>query len=162
MKKINDKYRKKLDPKRVANRMELLENIVEVFEESLPGCLEVATTSTLLHATVVSHFLEVERFKEFHCGSTSDYRISYPKVAAFLIKWIAKLRPFSIVLKDGADSKGISKSEWEYYTVQVNALIAPLVYAVVTNSSPFDDQRILHELHQGSLDADALILLLET
>ncbi|MFD2454285.1 hypothetical protein [Ideonella paludis] len=123
----------------------------------------MSTTSVLLHAVVVSHFLDVERFKEFHCepkDAGEEARISYPKIAAFMIKWVAKIRPFRVELDPNSGEK-ITAVEWDFYSVQINALIAPILYAMITNQPPFEDYRIIHELQFGNLGTDALVLLLE-
>lgn len=158
-KKITQKYLDLIPEKRIASRMAILQAAGEVFEKVLPQGMEITTTKALLHAVVVSHFLDVERFKDFHCGDSSSSRISYPKIAAFMIKWVSKLRPYSVQLRPEIGVP--TKEEWDFYSVRVNALMAPLLYAIFTSDPPFEDSRIVHELHIGNMGSDALVLLLE-
>ena len=89
---------------RIATRQELLEQIFSGLQASLgPDFNHLSINRMVLHNVVVSYFHDVDRHKDFH-GSD---RVDETKQAAFVIKWISKLRPIQFDCEIGHVSPSI-------------------------------------------------------
>lgn len=111
--------------------MELIDDMFEDLKASLGGVLNIYLCERTLHQVVVSYYYDVCRYKWFH----STDRIDGRKQAAFLVKWISKLRP---VVLSPAEEYGF----FEYFANEVLALKAGLACAEI-NIETLDDPIVL-------------------
>ena len=83
----------------IARRQTLLEEIFSGLQGQLEADFDfLELNTTVLHNVVASYFHDVDRHKSFH----EIQRVDVTKQGAFIMKWLAKLRPiqFSCAAQD--------------------------------------------------------------
>lgn len=157
-KRISAKYIEKVPAERIAERMQFLVELGTKFEDCLPQYMQISYCPIRLLNTVVSYYYDKERHIDFH-GSDAPNNF---KKAAFLCRWIAKIKPFSIEVKN--DSNNINIKDKFFYSNLINAMYCLLLFRVLTEKKPsetFDATALMYELHYGQPSANSLMIIFD-
>lgn len=136
--------------------MRLLITILERMQDDLPKGMKVCFCRIRLLNTVYSYYYDKERYKDFH-GSDEP---NIEKKTAFLCKWIARNKPFSITTEDESLHKTRALF---FYTNLINAIFCVELFKVFTRKNPNDyfGVSFLYNLHYGDPSANDLIAIFD-
>lgn len=124
---------------------QIFDDLASLFEDNV-----YLNKDLLLHA-VESYFIDIERLKEFHgIKHTND-----EKIAAFLVKWILRIKPLHI--KEGVKVDRYCFMANEYYAMASALVMLELKWREIGK----DLQReLLYSLHFRDIDANTFAILL--
>ena len=129
MKRVSHKYYKKAAEaiEAIGKRAKFLVDIAERVEKDfIPPELEIEYCPCILMNVVSSYFYDKERHNDFH-GSNQPNAF---KKAAFLCKWISKLKPFRVIVKDGV--KNIDQKALYDFKLLINEIYCTILFTAMT------------------------------
>ena len=157
---VSEKYKQLVTLERVADRIQFLRQVGELVEKAaLPEGMAIRLCGVRLTNVVYSYFYDKERHSDFHGhnGGPSD-----PKKLAFMVKWIAKIKPFSVVFESGAT---IKKEDQYYFQNMINPIFCSILARVVLRDrfsmDTASDEHLMYTLHYGDYSYNMLIALYE-
>jgi hypothetical protein len=156
--KISDEYLSIADEKYYKKCHILIKEAAKIFEnEHLSDSgLEMMFCKSRLQNVIYSYIYDVERYKNFH-GSPHPNDI---KKAAFFIKWIVKISPFYVGIKD---STAYSKKSYELIAPIVNSIFAIKLFTIITGISAKDclKPNFVYALHYDGASVNMMYALFE-
>lgn len=160
MKRVADKYYKKADEEiaTIGKRAKFLVGLAERVEiDFIPPELEIEYCPCILMNVVSSYFYDKERHNDFH-GSDQP---NVFKKAAFLCKWISKLKPFRVIVKDGV--KNIDQKALYDFKLLINEIYCTILFTAMTEKKAEDyfDDKLIYELHYGHATSNMLMVVFE-
>jgi hypothetical protein len=158
MKRVADKYYKKAEEEieAIGKRAKFLVDLAERVERYfIPPELEIEYCPCILLNVVSSYFYDKERHNDFH-GSNQPNAF---KKAAFLCKWISKLKPFRVIIKD---EKIDNKALYDYKLL-INEIYCTILFTAMTEKMAEDyfDDKLIYELHYGHATSNMLMVVFE-
>ena len=140
---------------RISTRQELLEQTFQGLKDHLGTDFErIWMNRIVLHDVVVSYFDDVDRHKEYH----RTKRVNEAKQAAFMMKWITKLRPIQFDV-------AVEEATLELQHVnEVYAMRCGFAFMGISPSVLPDElyAEMLYTLHYRSVDERLLFVWLAT
>lgn len=141
---------------RVAKRQDLLEDIFAGLRQHLgEGFEHLQINRVVLFNIVISYFDDVDRHKHYHGTELIDQT----KQAAFIIKWIARLRPIQFSLPNPDDATKEILYINEIFAVRCGLAFMELTPQQLPNDIYAD---ALYTIRYRHLDERMLILWLAT
>jgi hypothetical protein len=142
--------------------MKFIHDVAEIFDADVlkPMGYEIVINGALLNNVVYSYYYDKERHKDFH-GSNEP---NDEKKAAFLCRWIAKIRPFSIVPIEGSEIKTPAQlSLYFAMTCLANGYFCLHLFQALTKkkASQHFDSTLVYEMHYGEPTRNMLMALFE-
>ena len=160
MKRVSHKYYKKAAEaiEAIGKRAKFLVDIAERVEKDfIPPELEIQCCPCILLNVVSSYFYDKERHNDFH-GSNQPNAF---KKAAFLCKWISKLKPFRVIIKNG--EKNIDQKALYDFKLLINEIYCTILFTAMTEKMAEDyfDDKLIYELHYGHATSNMLMVVFE-
>lgn len=158
-KRISQKYLSLVTKTRVASRILFLKQVAGITERAiLPPGIEIRFCAIRLTNAVYSYFYDKERSKDFH--GHQDEPCDEKKLAQ-MVKWISRIKPFSVHFNDGIK---ISPTDKYYYQNLINPIFCAVLFKISLpkkDLNKYFDPKLLYELHYGNATANMLMVLFE-
>jgi hypothetical protein len=156
--KISEKYIRLANEEYFSECYKTLLKTASALESELlekNGLSLVFCKSRLQNATY-SYIYDVERYKDFH-GSPEA---SDKKKAVFFIKWIVKVSPFFLEIKDKSK---YSKRAFEGFAPIINSMLAVKLFSVITAEDPrkYIQSNFVYALHYDMPSVNMMYAIFE-
>jgi len=157
---VNKYFKDKITKKEVAELTAFLRSKGEKFITDIgTNNIEIFSSNFLLEHVAKSYLLDVEKYKAFHDFPNKD--INKYKVAAYLVKWILKIKP----MMHTPHNQGNTDSE-KKHSILINELFAfdlacSKVGIEVNSINPDQHERIIYNLHYRDYNVGIFNILLE-
>ena len=145
-KQVAQKYLDLVTAERVAERLKFLKQIAELTEDAaLPKCLQMKMCAIRMHNVICSYFYDKERSIDFHghTGGPND-----AKKLAYMVKWVARIKPFSVELRPGAID---DKNQLYIFQNLINPIFCTVLSIALLKSrykqSPETEEKFHYALH---------------
>lgn len=155
---VDHKYKSAVTPELIAKRVFFFKRVAEIVEKSaLPSGVEIRICGVRIVNAAYSYYYDKFRHTDFHGhnGGPSD-----PKKLAFMVRWIAKIKPFSVSFDDS-----VSVSDKYYYQNMINSIFCYVLSIVILGRDNGIGQKsaeqLMYTLHYGDFSHNMLIAFFE-
>lgn len=155
---VSSDYRALITESKITDLVFALNTLADkTAQQMLPAGLSIAVSEVKLVNAIISYIFDKHRHIKFH-GSVNG--VTNEKKAAYLCKWIAKIKPYSVIPTDQA----LSKSQQHYlFENLINPIICTEIVKAFCGQRIIDlfDHKFIYEMHYGSVNTNTLISILE-
>lgn len=151
---------------RFVDHLAVAEEFCSNFEEDFNVTLTI--NKRRLYLAIVSTYKDIERYKNFHLIDPHKDKSDSVKRSAYLIKWICRFKPISIVSSED-DLADLEKQELDYPSLVNEFLAIHIAQMHLSVGSKRDfllsDERqydLVYDLLYRYINEDALIYLFQT